>query len=191
MYLSVSQGFNTPLLYTAQIAARSVGGNYIEQLTNSISFIHTFLHEKLTEPCLSIVITHLSIVHVFGLHNLHTFANPAFQQRKIFVQLFHCDFRIVLCGRNLCMPQNLAYAFYRHPVRYGHHCIRMATHVESEPLVYGTFLRYFFQLHIRPCVAEHIKQPFPFAERFVTVDYLAGAFQQFYTEWDTRLLAHL
>lgn len=42
MYLSISQGFNTPLLYTAQIAARSVGGNYIEQL-HQLHFVHPYV----------------------------------------------------------------------------------------------------------------------------------------------------
>lgn len=126
MRLSTSQGFNTSLLYTARMAARSVGAITSSNSTNSNSVIHTSLHGILTEPCLFIVMTYLSIALTFGLQNLHTFAYPAFQQRKILVQLFHRDFCITLCGRNLCMPQNFAYAFYRHPVRYGHHCIRMA-----------------------------------------------------------------
>ena len=39
--LSTSQGFSTPLLYTARMAARSVGTITSNSLTNSISFIHT------------------------------------------------------------------------------------------------------------------------------------------------------
>lgn len=41
MRLSTSQGFSTPLLYTARMAARSVGAITSNRLTNSISFIHT------------------------------------------------------------------------------------------------------------------------------------------------------
>ena len=41
MRLSTSQGFSTPLLYTARMAARSVGAITSNSLTNSISFIHT------------------------------------------------------------------------------------------------------------------------------------------------------
>ena len=41
MRLSTSQGCNTPLLYTARMAARSVGAITSNSLTNSISLIHT------------------------------------------------------------------------------------------------------------------------------------------------------
>lgn len=41
MRLSTSQGFSTLLLYTARMAARSVGAITSNSLTNSISFIHT------------------------------------------------------------------------------------------------------------------------------------------------------
>ena len=40
MRLSVSQGFNTPLLYTARMAARSDGAITPNSLTSSISLIH-------------------------------------------------------------------------------------------------------------------------------------------------------
>lgn len=41
MRLSTSQGFNTPLLYTLRMAARNVGAITSNNLTNSISLIHT------------------------------------------------------------------------------------------------------------------------------------------------------
>lgn len=41
MCLSTSQGFNTPLLYTARMAARNVGAITSKSSTNSISLIHT------------------------------------------------------------------------------------------------------------------------------------------------------
>ena len=41
MHLSTSQGCNTPLLYTARMAARSVEAITPNNLTNSISLIHT------------------------------------------------------------------------------------------------------------------------------------------------------
>ena len=40
MRLSTSQGFNTPLLYTARMAARSVGAMTLNSFINSISLIH-------------------------------------------------------------------------------------------------------------------------------------------------------
>ena len=43
MRLSTSQGCNTPLLYTARMAARSVGAITSNRATNSISFIHTLV----------------------------------------------------------------------------------------------------------------------------------------------------
>jgi len=41
MRLSTSQGFSTPLLYTARMAARSVGAITSKSSTNSISLIQT------------------------------------------------------------------------------------------------------------------------------------------------------
>ena len=41
MRLSTSQDCNTPLLYTARTAARSVGAITSNSVTNSISLIHT------------------------------------------------------------------------------------------------------------------------------------------------------
>ena len=58
MRLSTSQDCNTPLLYTARIAARSVGAITSNSVTNSISLIHTLAASDgtATLPHTSIVI---------------------------------------------------------------------------------------------------------------------------------------
>lgn len=62
MRLSISQGFNIPLLYTARMVARSVGAITSNSLTNSISLIHT-----LTASDGTATLPHPSIVIVVRL----------------------------------------------------------------------------------------------------------------------------
>lgn len=63
MRLSTSHGCNTPLLYTARMAARSVGAITLNSVTNSISLIHTLAASDgtATLPYPSIVIVVRSI----------------------------------------------------------------------------------------------------------------------------------
>ena len=65
MRLSTSQGFSTPLLYTARMAARSVGAITSNSVTNSISLIHTLAASDgtatLPHPSIVIVVRFMSL----------------------------------------------------------------------------------------------------------------------------------
>lgn len=115
MYLSISQGFNTPLLYTAQIAVRSVGAITPNNLTNSISLIHTLAASDgtatLPHPSIVIVVRFIGCT-LYG----ETLAHFLFKGGNVIVKFCVRHFRINLCGGYLRMPQNLAHAFYRHTV---------------------------------------------------------------------------
>ena len=73
MRLSTSQGFNPPLLYTARMAARSVGAITSKNFTNSISLIHTLEASDgtATLPYSSIVIVARFIPCAFIWRNVH------------------------------------------------------------------------------------------------------------------------
>ena len=115
MRLSTSQGFNTPFLYTARMAARSVRAITSKSSTNSISLIHTLAVSDgtATLPHPSIVIIVRSIGGVlYGEMSAYL----ALESGYVIFEFLVRHLRINLRGGNICMPQNLAHALYRHTV---------------------------------------------------------------------------
>ena len=109
MRLSTSQGFNTPLLYTVRMAARSVGAMTSNSFINSISLIHTLAasdgtailpyscHFNVTESQVQLVT----------------------ESRQIVTQLLRGYLCVNLCGLDICVSQNTAHAFNRHAFAEG------------------------------------------------------------------------
>ena len=115
MSLSTSQGCNTPLLYTARMAARSVGAITSNSVTNSISLIHTLAASDGTAT-----LPHTSIVIVVRFIDCalygETSAYLALESGYVIFKFLVCHLRVNLRGCDIRMPQNLAYAFYWHTV---------------------------------------------------------------------------
>ena len=62
--------------------------------------------------------------------------------------------------------------------------------MECQVLVYSAFCRNLFQQDICPTISINIEQAISSAERFVTAYDFTGAFHQFHTERDIRLLPY-
>lgn len=115
MRLSTSQSCSTSLLYTARMAARSVGAITSNRATNSISLIHTLAVSDGTAilPHPSIVI----VVRFIGCtSNGETSAYLALKGGYVVFKFSIGHFRVNLRGGYIRMPQNLAHALYRHTV---------------------------------------------------------------------------
>ena len=96
MRLSTSQGFNTPFLYTARMAARSVRAITSKSSTNSISLIHTLAVSDgtATLPHPSIVIIIRSIGGVlYGEMSAYLALEIGYVVFKFFVRHFRVNLR--------------------------------------------------------------------------------------------------
>ena len=115
MCLSTSQGINTPLLYTARMAARSVGAITSKSSTNSISLIHTLAVSDgtatLPHPSIVIVVRFIGNV-LYGEMSAYL----ALESGYVVFEFLVRHFRVNLRRGDIRMPQNLAYALYRHTV---------------------------------------------------------------------------
>ena len=96
MCLSTSQGISTPLLYTARMAARSVGAITSNSLTNSISLIHMLATSDgtATLPHPSIVIVVRSIGSVlYGEMSAYLTLESGYVVFKFLVRHFRANLR--------------------------------------------------------------------------------------------------
>ena len=115
MCLSTLQGINTSLLYTARMAARSVGTITPKSSTNSISLIHTLAVSDgtATLPHPSIVMFVRSIgVRLYGETSAYLALESGYVVFKFRVRHLCVNLR----GGDICVSENLANALYRHTV---------------------------------------------------------------------------